>query len=230
MASSGGYVIDVSKIRPWSNSRLGTFEDCPKKFWFQYVQHTPKGKKPESPAMNRGSDIHTKAEKYLTGELKLYPPEIQKVSGHAMMLKSKKAKAEQLFAVNDKWLPCGFDADDAYFRSIIDVLYVDKMTVHIQDWKTGQPYDYHVPQLEQYTAIVAAHFPAATRFESRLIYTDQGIVTKPKVTEVGRIKGIRIMLDAQIQNVETATEFPTKPGMQCRWCEYSTKYGGPCEY
>ena len=216
-------------MRPWSYSRLSTYEDCPKSYWYSYVEKVP-GFRPPSPAANRGSGIHTMAEKYLLNEVRIYPPELQKVSAHAMLLKAKKAQSELKLAVTADWLPCDYRDENAYLRGIIDILYVEDKTVHVQDWKTGQIYPGHPVQMENYVAITAAHYPEATHFITRLVYIDQGIVTPPKITEVARLKPIRMLMDGRIKNAEDDTIFPVQPGQGCKWCDYSKKYGGPCLY
>ena len=216
-------------MRPWSYSRLSTYEDCPKQYWYSYVENMP-GFRPQSPAASRGSAIHDLGERYLKGELKIYPPEFQKVSGHAMLLKRMGAQAELKLAVTDKWEPCDYKDPNAYLRGIIDILYPEDKHIHIQDWKTGQVYPGHPVQMENYVAIAAAHFPEATHFITRLVYIDQGIVTPPKTTEVHRLKPIRMLMDGRIKNAEDDTIFPTTPGAGCKWCEYAKKYGGPCQY
>jgi PD-(D/E)XK nuclease superfamily len=194
-----------------------------------YKENMP-GFRPESPAATRGTDIHSLGEKYLRGEIKLYPPEYQKVAPHLMMLKSKDAIPELKMAVNEKWEACDWAAPEAYFRGIIDVHYEaeDGKVVHIEDFKTGQVYDSHPKQMETYVALVAPHYPEAQTFHTRLIYIDQGMVTPPKVYNIERLKPIRLMLDGGIKNAEEDTIFPVKPGSHCRWCNYSQRYGGPC--
>jgi len=216
-------------MRPWSYSRLSTYEECPKSYWYSYVENMP-GFRPPSPAANRGSNIHTAAEEYLKNVRKIYPPELQKVSGHAMLLKSKKAQSELKLAVTDQWEPCAYNAPEVYLRGVIDILYEEENAIHIQDWKTGQVYDSHSIQMENYVAIAAAHYPTATSYITRLVYIDQGIVTPPKRTESARLKPIRLLLDGRIKNAEEDAIYPTTPGAGCKWCDYSKKYGGPCQY
>jgi len=216
-------------MRPWSYSRLSTYEDCPKQYWYSYVENMP-GFRPKSVAASRGSEIHDKAEQYLIGKLPMYPPELQKVSGHAMALKMKKPQAELKLAVDCNWAPCDYKDENAYLRGIIDILYLEGEHLHIQDWKTGQVYASHPTQMENYVAIAAAHFPEATHYITRLVYVDQGIVTPPKTTAAERLKPIRLLLDGRIKNAEDDTIFPTTPGAGCKWCDYSKKYGGPCQY
>ena len=215
--------------RPWSYSRLSCYEDCPKSYWYSYVEKM-EGFRPPSPAASRGSEIHEQCERYLLNELKIYPPTVQKVAGHLMLLKSKKAVPEMKMAVTDKWEPCDYKAPEAYLRGIIDVHYTEGESLHIQDFKTGQIYDSHPKQMELYVALLSAHYPEATHFITRLVYIDQGIVTPPKITEVARLKPIRMLMDGRIKNAEDDTIFPVQPGAGCKWCDYSKKYGGPCTY
>lgn len=216
-------------MRPWSYSRLSCYEECPRKYQYSYVEKVPSSR-PDSPAAGRGTDIHDKGEKYLKGDLKIYPPEFQKVSAHTMLLKRMGMKPEVKLAVSEDWSPRGWDDADVYMRAIIDILGMEETILHIQDWKTGQVYDSHPKQMETYVAIAASHFPEATEYRTRLIYIDQGMVTPPKVTPTERLKGIRLMLSGRIKNAEEDTIFPVRPGMGCRWCDYSKKYGGPCAH
>jgi hypothetical protein len=217
-------------MRPWSYSRLECYETCPKQFWYSYIEHV-KGFRPPSPAAERGTNIHALGEKYLIGDLKIYPQEFQKVSGHLMGLKVKQAKPETEMAVDFAWNPVEYSDPKAYFRGIIDVHYeVDEgETVHIEDFKTGQVYDSHPKQMEMYVPLVAAQYPNAKKFVTRLIYIDSGVVTPSKVTPRDRVKPIRLLLDGRIKNAEEDTIFSVRPSANvCKWCDYSQRYGGPC--
>jgi CRISPR/Cas system-associated exonuclease Cas4 (RecB family) len=216
-------------MRPWSYSRLSTYETCPKQYWYAYVENM-EGFRPEPVAANRGKVIHKEGEDYLLGKKHIYPASYQKVSSHIMGLKSKHAIPEIKMACDDKWVAVDWNAPEAYFRGIIDVHYEadEGKTVHIEDFKTGQIYPEHSGQMEDYVALAASHYPEADKFETRLIYVDQGIVTPAKVTEKVRLKPIRLMLDGRINIAEEDTIFPTTSGKHCQWCDYSRKYGGPC--
>jgi PD-(D/E)XK nuclease superfamily len=217
-------------MRPWSYSRLSSYEGCPRRYHYNYVLKTPSSR-PPSPAASRGTLIHEKAEKYLRGEVPMYPPELQKVSSHAMRLKAKGALPEQKLAIDDKWAPCDYDAPEVMLRAIIDVIYPEDDAVHVQDWKTGQAYPTHASQIEQYAVVAAAHYPDAKRFHTCLIYIDQGIITPPRIVHRERVIPIRQLIDARIANAEADTEYKAKPSAKgCLWCDYSKRYGGPCTY
>lgn len=216
------------KMRPWSYSRLSTWEECPKQYWYSYVEKV-ESTRPRSPAADRGSDIHNKAEKYLGGELDVYPFELQKVAGHTLNLKLKGAKPEVKLAAKVDWTPCDFKDSEAYYRAIIDILYVENEVCHIQDWKTGREYDSHKVQLEDYVAVVAANVEAK-EYQTRLVYIDQGFVSKPVIHAADRIKPIRIMLDGRIKLAEEDTIYPVRVSPKCQWCDYSARHGGPCPH
>ena len=152
-----------------------------------------------------------------------------KVSAHLISLKENKAQSEVKLAVKEDWTPCDYKDGEAYFRAILDVLMVSPQMVSIQDHKTGQTYPGHAVQLGDYVPIVAAHYPAE-EYQTRLIYVDQGEVTKPKIVKPERLKPIRMLLDGRIKNAEDDEIFPVKPGQHCKWCDYSMRYGGPCAY
>ena len=222
-------------MRPWSWSRLSTYDECPKEYWYHYVEGMP-GFRPPSTSADRGKALHSQGENYLLGKIKIYPPEFQKVSTHLMNLKAREAMPEMKMAANDKWEAIDYEDKSAYFRGIIDVHYVDETegpegylkTVHIEDFKTGQVYDSHPKQMEAYVSLCASEYPEANRFITRLIYIDLGVITPQKVTERERIKPIRLLLDGRIKNAEEDTIFPTRAGSHCKWCDYSQRHGGPC--
>jgi hypothetical protein len=85
--------------------------------------------------------------------------------------------------------------------------------------------------MEFYTALAASHYPTAASYITTLVYIDQGLVTKPKITAPERVRPIRLLLDGRIRNAETDTIFPVNPAeSKCKWCDYSKRYGGPCRY
>jgi hypothetical protein len=185
--------------------------------------------KAPSPAAQRGTGIHSEGENYLLNKTFICPPSYQKVSGHLMGLKARKAIPEMKMAVNEKWEPVDYKASDAYFRGIVDVHYIHEETLHVEDFKTGQIYSSHPAQMEVYTALAVAEYPEVKYITTRLVYVDQGIVTPPKTVEVSRVKPIRMLMDGRIKIAEEETIFPATPSADaCRFCGYKAKDGGPC--
>ena len=59
---------------PWGYSKLETFEKCPQKFKYQFIDKLPQ---PGSAAMERGSKMHESIESYLNGWVKELIPACQ---------------------------------------------------------------------------------------------------------------------------------------------------------
>ena len=55
----------MTNIDRWSYSRLGTYESCPKKAYYSYVEKIPQE---QHPAAQRGTRIHQLAEDYIVGK------------------------------------------------------------------------------------------------------------------------------------------------------------------
>lgn len=219
------------KYWPWSYSRYDAYEECPKQFSYKYVENLP-SPRPFNAAASRGSGIHEEAEQYLAGKINRYPASLQKVAGHAMLLKRLEAKPEQEFCIKEDWTPStqGWNGKDVYIRAKMDVVYVKDGVLHVEDWKTGQIYDSHKKQLEMYAPIAQVFYPDVTEVRVRPIYIDQGQVPKQVVIPVERLKGSRMLIDAKIQQAEKDENFLIRPGQHCRFCDYSRRFGGPCAH
>jgi RecB family exonuclease len=61
------------KITSWSFTRYNTYSQCPAKAKFKFID---KLKEPDSPQMQRGTDIHKLAENYVKGEIVRLPKEL----------------------------------------------------------------------------------------------------------------------------------------------------------
>ncbi len=216
-------------MRPWSYSRLTTWEECPRQYQYRYVEGR-QGSRPPSAAADRGTRIHKLAEDYLNGLIHIYPPELQKVSSHAMRLKTGKASPEGKVAVRKDWTLCDYEDPEAYFRAIIDVLMREDHILHVQDWKTGQVYPDHKDQLKLYVAIASIKHPDAKEFHPAAIYIDQGHVDRHPPVTADMVKPIRLLLEGRINNAESDDKFLPTPNSRCKWCDYSRRFGGPCEH
>ena len=64
----------MKNITRWSYSRLGTYESCPKKAFYKYIEQLPEK---QHPAAERGTRIHQLAEDYIVGSIKEMPKELR---------------------------------------------------------------------------------------------------------------------------------------------------------
>ena len=86
----------MNRITQWSYSRLKTYEQCPSKVKFRYID---KLSEPSSPQMDRGTRIHKLAEDFVTEKIDIIPDELMLFQTQFTMLKDAKFQARVAEAV-----------------------------------------------------------------------------------------------------------------------------------
>ena len=132
----------VKKFTAWSYSRLRDYTECPFKAYLKYLE---KIAEPPNPAMNRGSDIHTKAEEYIKGgiarlpkELKLFDSLFKDLCGR-FKKKVHGMTVEETWAFTRDWNPTVWnDWAGCALRIKVDVAYPEDNALIVTDWKTGK--------------------------------------------------------------------------------------------
>ena len=127
----------MSKVWPWSFSKIKAFEQCPKQFYHEKIlKEYPFV---ETEAIRYGSEFHKSAEDYI-GEGTPLPPKFNFAQG---MLDSLNAKAgeklcERKMGLTENLEPCGFYDDTVWFRGIADLIILDGDLAWVIDYKTGK--------------------------------------------------------------------------------------------
>lgn len=112
-------------IKSWSLSALQLYEQCPKKYYLEKIKKVPV---PSSPALERGIDIHAKAEGFLKGTITGLPNELQKFKNEFENLKKHGAIAEEELTLDRHWqpVPNGWNDPRTWLRG--------KTDARIGDW------------------------------------------------------------------------------------------------
>lgn len=210
----------------WSYSSITTYESCPAKWYYSYIEQLPYQ---PSAAMVRGTRLHSDCEGYVKGEIMVVPFELKKVALRLEDFKQKGAKAEEVWLLDKEWNPTE-DQDEAWIKAIIDVHYLTPGVLNLTDYKSGREYPEHKEQLELYAVIGLCKYPELKRAEYEALYLDGGYTSNHGAVLRGD------MLDQKRKNwnarairiFEDNTYLPN-PGGACRWCDYSGKRGGPCK-
>ena len=105
----------MSNIPQWSYSRLKTFEDCPKKAEYAFIQRI---KEPGNKAMDRGKDIHKMCEEYIRGHYDEIPKQLSDFEEAFDLLKDLHLKGHVLcegdWAFDTEWKPTGWFDTNAW--------------------------------------------------------------------------------------------------------------------
>lgn len=213
---------------PWGYSKLETFEKCPQKFKYQFIDKLPQ---PGSAAMERGSKMHESIETYLNGWVKELIPACQGFQQAIDDLKAENFKAEQAIGLDKTWgaLPDWFHAD-TWLRSKADAMYLksaDELVVI--DFKSGK---YRVPstdQVELYAIVGGALYPEVAQVTAEYWYLDTGEVYSRVYTHT-ELLALRAKFEKRVVPMYTNTNWAPQPSMECRWCPYSKTKGGKCAY
>ena len=216
----------MTKPKRWSYSSLSTYKQCPQKWKFSYIDDLPWD---ASPAMARGTRMHSMAEDFVTGAVQAVHNEIKKIGPLLQILKSMGAKAEAVWLLDRDWEPTT-DQSQAWVKAIIDVHYDKDDVLYVKDYKSGQMYDDHRNQLELYGIMGLLMYPTAKRVETSAVYMDtghegmEGSIIRPMLPKMVA----KWHNDAVIMMADEVYE--PNPGGACRWCAYKKASGGPCQY
>lgn len=221
------------RITAWSYSRWRDYQQCPFKTKLKVID---KRKEPGSPAMDRGGDIHKKAELYVKGELIRFPKELENFKDDIKHLRKIKAHAEDQWSFNAKWQLTEWMAEDIYLRMKLDVFYQDGDTLVVIDYKTGkQRPEQDETQLKLYALagllVSEAEGWGVEKVRCELWYLDHEKDNRPTLlvdkTELLPLK--KFWLGA-VKPMLADTRFAPKPGNYCRWCHFRKANGGPCAF
>ena len=206
----------------WSYSKLKTWETCPAKYNFSYLQRLPST---GSAASSRGSQMHDELEKYLGEDS--YPDWMDPHLEHLLPLSN--GLREEEICLDNLWQPC--EKDKAAFVAIIDMLCFNKDGTHamVVDYKSGRRYEDHAQQLHLYALAVMSAYELVERCDVANYYLDEppGGWLRSHYTrddlEIGQL-----LWQDKLETMLKDETFLPRPGRQCRWCDYAASKGGPC--
>lgn len=230
----------MKHITSWSPSRLSTYNDCPRKAKYKFVDKLPE---PSGPAASRGTAIHEGLEQYVRGETAVLPaaikPGFKKIRALLDRLRAGFAKGrvlvEQELAFDADWLPSGYKGDeDTVSRFKLDILEDEpKNTAHVIDWKSGKlkPGGAYDDQVNAYSVAALSHYDI-DRVRTSLVFVDHDeILERPsgKLSQEDLPQQQR-KWDLAVGPMFRDTTFRPHPSHLCGWCHFSKARNGPCEY
>jgi len=214
---------------PWGWSKLETYEQCPQRFKFRYIN---KLKEPDSPALKRGSIIHKAVENYLNGWNNELPKDIHKVWLPRLKdLKAKSPMTEAAWGVDKKWKPLpDWFHPDTWLRAKSDVYYLEEAELNLIDMKTGKFREPSSEQIELYAGTGFSFFPQVTAVNVSFWFLDQNVPPTKTVYTPSELKAVQKMFGKRSEKLYKEKAFEPKPSGLCRYCSFSRQKGGLCKY
>lgn len=227
-------------IKTWSYSRLGVFEQCPKRAKLQYVDRIPEPERVLPPgksehANDRGTRIHEAAERFVKGGIELIP-ELKSFESEFYQLrelyKEGKVSLEGEWGNDRNWSPVAWMSDNVWVRLKLDALvHVADDHCLIIDYKTGKKNGNEVKHTEQgqmYSVGTLARYPHLDGVTVEFWYTDQNETTVRTYTPED-IARFRNRFTERGLRVTSETEFPARPNIfNCKFCPYGSWGTGHC--
>jgi CRISPR/Cas system-associated exonuclease Cas4 (RecB family) len=235
------------KYAPYSYSKIKTFEDCPRKFKYQYIDKIPIERKPQK-HFDRGKMFHLLLEH--EGDLKSVQKtkDWEEIKEHKLLdsndIKNIYSIYKQFVSTKPgkdivtkkmllKEFPLGlnvdlevvkYDSPDVVLRGYIDACYItdrDDVCVLV-DWKSGKyvPKDQQsYAQLLWYSLGMFSLNPLLEKIVLVFAYVEHKKINTKVVYRKDIHKYKKALFD-KIQKIEEEKEFPKNEGTLCDWCDY----------
>jgi hypothetical protein len=211
----------LDKPTRWSYSSLSTYEECPAKWRYEYIDGI---RTPPSPAMERGTMLHSMCEKVLNGEIET-PGELAQIGRVLERLKANEAKPERAWRLDSEWKPVD---SGSWVIGIIDVHFFKDGALHVYDFKSGRSYPSHSKQLELYSLIGLCTFPEAQRAEVGAIYIDTGKLQRRRTIDRAEAPALLANWTGRARKMFADNDLLPTPGSGCYWCQHKDSMGGQC--
>lgn len=248
-------LIQIQPISAWSYSRHQTYEQCPQKAKYLYVD---KMREPDSAAGLKGTRVHAIAAMMATGIVpkpdrdnmsfindlkpillsKEFPRELAAFEEEFKTLrKMKNLSVEAEWAFTKDWNVTSWFGSDAWLRIKVDLFWLEVLkqkalretTVFIRDHKTGKVHADHKHQRSLYALGAFLMYPDAVAVDVAHWYLDQGHEEKQVYFQKDFEKLKKEWLK-KTKAMLNDTTFAPRQGDYCRWCHFSKAKNGPCKF
>jgi hypothetical protein len=160
----------MTKVAPWSFSRIKDFDTCPKQFFHKHILKEIPFE--ETEATRYGNEFHKAAELFIRDGT----PVPERFAFARPILEVLKAKpgdkhCEFKFGLTRDLQPCSFFAKNVWFRGVVDLAIIDGERAWIVDYKTSKSARYaETGQLELMAMALFKHFPGVKKVNAGLAF------------------------------------------------------------
>lgn len=207
----------------WSYSKLSVFERCPQQYEYKYIQKLPQVK---GDALMRGIALHDKCERFLKGDLKRVPKELEKIGPQLKRLKKNEAVAEEWWNFHNDW-GWSYEPFQWLVAKLDAYCFPYEGEIEVVDFKTGKKYPEVKDQLNLYAVCAMSAYDGIESVSAKAEYIDTG-ETVNFVWSAGQIGTMKNAWTSRANRLLKAKKFKKSPSFHCRWCDFHKRKGGPC--
>lgn len=222
----------IPSMDKWSITRLQSYEECPRRVKYKYVDRIPEPDPDPDSALVRGRRLHELSEQYIKGEVLELAPELAKHYKHEYeiirnMYNAGIVKCEEKCGVDKDWNYVeGWD--DAWLLLAMDMeLILESGGLGLViDVKTGNPnygHNKYKDQVSEYALVSMIKNPTVKKVGTELWFVDWPKTKMRKKTFVRKdMPELIADFNSRVEVMLTDTEFKAKPGKwACRFCPYA---------
>lgn len=231
----------------WSFSQWENYNGCPARWKYKSVLKLPSA--PPGPAAARGLLIHSTIEDYIAQRTDVahkdikpnYYPIFDQYRNHP----NGERHNEYRMSLADDWsIATPTTSERTWCVVILDAVRVGDehkgphserttpLIAHVGEWKSGKPKDTHADQRKLYALAAAIRWQMVDEVHVTTHYvegTEKSQRLKVANTDSARGK-LKELWERRVHMMRNDAICAPKPGMQCNWCDYSKRKGGPCVF
>jgi len=216
------------KYSPYSYSKISTYQQCPRKFKYKYID---KVKVPfvYSEALMKGGAVHHILEYHPEKSTHKYQEKYQNIADNFInsetgkLLFSLESKREMSIGLTENIEPCNYSDENVMLRGYVDYYTIYNDYLWIVDYKTGKLKDPRWQSYDQnlwYSIYFFKKFSKLNKIKITYQYvehldSDNSIILKRKYLD-NYIKSLMI----NISNIEKDDKFNKSESKLCDYCDF----------
>lgn len=228
-----------NELKHWSFSMLMTYEECPLRAKYQYVEHQPQLPLAADSPMMRGQREHQRLENFVRGDAGALDKaecrctaEFKPILEHARdLFANQQATVEVDWFFDDAWQPCSKDARNSWSKIDLSVLAPEQGFVVSVDYKSGRS-NYntvkHVQQNQLYAAHTACMYEWADSIHTELWYLDEGSVRTAVYSREAALKYVGRFQQRADRMLNEQYWRPHPSIVNCKYCPFGPRGTGIC--
>jgi CRISPR/Cas system-associated exonuclease Cas4 (RecB family) len=213
---------------PYSYSRISTYQQCPLKFKFKYVD---KVKVPfvYSEALIKGGTLHHILEHHPEKSTHKHQEKYQSVADEFINsdvgkdLLSRESKRELDIGLTKDLEPCEYSSKEAMFRGSVDYFTMKDDYLWIVDWKSGKEKDLKWQSFDQnmwYALYFFIMYGKLDKIKITYQYIEHNNADNSVIMERQYLLNYKTSLIDNINKIENDTEFKLKESALCPYCDF----------
>lgn len=217
------------KYTPYSYSKISTHQQCPKKFFWTYVEKAPKDKM-DMTALLKGGAVHSILENYPEKSSHKLREKYQSLvnnfieSDLGKKYLNENSVREHRFGLTEDLQECKYSDKKALIRGSVDYVCVIDECLHLVDWKTGkykQERWQDFNQLIFYGIYFFQKYQKINKIQISYVYIEHDLENSLLLERKYLTNYISELIEL-IDVIEVDEEFPKNKGILCDYCHFRT--------